>query len=229
MLGEVALAGSDFDVRILGGRFCGATRRGRDLLPRRPATSYIRTAGRTFFYRTTSSFSFEDESGTGLREELTLDGQDKDGMSIEYSFCSDSPLLSLNAKISYPVIPAAAEVGEYAPLAFSLREVARGESVTIEITALDESTSRLTLSEESGPIGLPGATYKVKRADEGWIVLRFGTMDTRRWGFASFRVIKVRGARILEANPFGSFTPVPGDCLSGKRESFTLLLGLEGA
>jgi hypothetical protein len=229
MLGEVALAGSDFDVRILGGRFCGATQRGKDLLPRRPATSYIKTGGRTSYYRTMSSFSFEDESGTGLREELKLDGQDKPGMSIEYSFCTDSPLLSLDAKISYPMLPAAAEVTEYAPLAISLREVARGESAIIEVTAPDESTACVTLTEESGAVGLPGAIYRVKRADGGWIVLRFGTVDTKRWGFAFFRVVKVRGVRILEANPFGSYTPMPGAGLSGQRESFTLLLGLEGA
>jgi hypothetical protein len=229
MLGEVALSGSDFDVRISGGRFCGATQRGRDLLPRQPALSYIRAGGKTSYYRTMSSFSFEDESGTGLREELRIDGQDQKGMSIEYSFCTDSPLLSVEAEINYPTLIAGAEVTDYAPLAFALRLLARGESALIEVTAPDESAAMLTLSEESGPVGIPGAVYRIKRADGGWAVLRFGTVDTRRWGFACFRVRKTRAGRILEANPFGSYTPAPGATLSARHESFSLLLGLDDA
>ena len=40
MLGEVSLSGSMFDVRIHGGRFCGVTRQGRDLMPLQAARAY---------------------------------------------------------------------------------------------------------------------------------------------------------------------------------------------
>ena len=126
MLGDVALAGSNFDVKLSGGRFCGITRHGNWLLPLRPAVSYLRVQGRTTPFRTLSSFSFEGESGTGLREELGMEGKDGGALSIEYSFCDDSPLLSVTAEITYPRFPAARMVEEYAPLTITLARSAEG-------------------------------------------------------------------------------------------------------
>ncbi|HEY9593160.1 MAG TPA: hypothetical protein VHE79_01690, partial [Spirochaetia bacterium] len=227
MLGEVTLAGSDFDVRLVGGRFCGAVSRGRELMPRRQASSYLRTAGRTHYYRTISSFSFEDDTGTGLREELALDGGEGAAIKVEYSFRADCPLLSIGVEVSYPSL--AFDVEEYAPFAIAVREMKRGDSALVEVTAPDDSASTLTVTAESGPVTWAGASFRVRRADGGWVVLRFGTADTRRWGLASFRVTRIRGERVLEANPFGSYSAIPGSSLSGRRESFSLLLGVEDA
>lgn len=227
MLGEVALAGRDFDVRLSGGRFCGATRQGRDLLPRRPARSYIRSGAGTTFFKTQSSFSFEGESGTGLREELRVDGQAGAGISVEYSFRDDSPFLSIGVEVRFPVLTADAYIEEYAPLAIALRDLRRGEGVTVEVSAPDESAASVDLNEDTGGIILPGATHRIRRADGGWIRLMYATPDSRRWGLPFFRVTRLRGARILEMNPFGSYMPMPGTALSGRRERFSLLLGLE--
>jgi hypothetical protein len=228
MLGEVALAGSDFDVRLVGGRFTGVVSRGRDLMPRRGAVSYLRIGGRMTQYRTTSSFSFEDDSGTGLREELRLDERGAAVINIEYSFCADCPLLSLGLDVTYPDLPARSTVEEYAPLAIALRDMGRDETAAVEVTAPDDSSSSLAVSEETGAVTCAGSSFRVRRADGGWVLLRFGTVESRRWGLASFRVARVRSGRILEVNPFGSWSPVPGAALSGRRESFALLLGMEG-
>ena len=134
--------GRDFDVKLSGGRFCGITQHGSWLLPSRPALSYLRMQGRTTPFRTLSSFSFEGENGTGLREELGIEGENGTRLSIEYSFCDDSPLLSVNAEISYPRLGAARVVEEYAPLAIALAQLPKGGSVTIEAIAPDESRGR---------------------------------------------------------------------------------------
>lgn len=229
MLGDVALAGRDFDVKLSGGRFCGITRRGSYLLPPRPALSYLRVQGRTTPFRTRSSFSFEGENGTGLREELGIEGEDGTALSIEYSFCNDSPLLSVTAEISYPRLAAARVVEEYAPLAITLAELPKGGTITLQAAAPDESAATVTLTEKSGWVLLPGAVHRIARPDGGSILLQFSPRDGKRWGIPFFRVVKARGARYLEMNPFGSYAPVPAAVLGGKRETFSLLLGLDDA
>ncbi|HTP58915.1 MAG TPA: hypothetical protein VMM82_08360, partial [Spirochaetia bacterium] len=193
MLGDVALAGRDFDVKLSGGRFCGITRQGSWLLPSRPALSYLRVQGRTTQFRTLSSFSFEGENGTGLREELGIEGENGASLSIEYSFRDDSPLLSVKAEISYPPLPAARIVEEYAPLAITLAELPKGGTVTVHATAPDESAAAVTLAEKSGWVLLPGAVHRIARADGGSILLQFSPRDGKRWGIPFFRVVKTRG------------------------------------
>ncbi len=183
--------------------------------------------GRTTPFRTLSSFSFEGENGTGLREELGIEGESGTALSIEYSFCNDSPLLSVTAEISYPRLAAARVVEEYAPLAITLAELPKGGTVTLEATAPDESAATVTLSEKSGWVLLPGAVHRIARADGGSIHLQFSPREGKRWGIPFFRVVKARGGRFLEMNPFGSYSPVPAAVLGGKRESFSLLLGLD--
>ena len=227
MLGDVALSGSDFDVHLVGGRFCGITRRGADLLPRRPAVSSMMLAGKTISYRTQSSFSFEGENGTGLREELALDGGKGGALSIEYSFQDDSPLLHVSGEIRHPHVETAGTVEEYAPFAITLAEIARGATVEVEVAAPDESVYTARLGEGWGWMLLPGSSYRIRGAAFGAIRIRFSLRDGRRWGLPFFRIVRARGRRYLECNPFGSYAPVPAAALSDKRESFSLFLGLE--
>ncbi len=227
MLGDVALAGRDFDVNLSGGRFCGITQHGNWLLPSRPALSYLRIRGRITPFRTLSSFSFEGENGAGLREELGIEGEDGTRLSIEYSFCDDSPLLSVNAEISYPRLAAARIVEEYAPLAITLAELPKGGSITVEAIAPDESAAAVILEEKSGWVLLPGAVHRIAPADGRPILVQFSPRGGKRWGIPFFRVVKARGRRFLEMNPFGSYAPVPAAVLGGKRETFSLLLGLD--
>jgi hypothetical protein len=227
MPGEVTLAGSTFDVRLSGGRFAGAMRRGKDLLPRRPAQSYVRIRGAAFRLRTLSSFSFESETGTGLREELGIDGRDGAVVCIEYSFRDDSPVLSIAAELRLPDFGPGTRIEEYAPLSIALRDLGRKEAVTVESAAPDESPASIVLAEGSDWVLMPGAAHRVRRSDGGWIVLRYSSPGGRRWGVPFFRVARARGGRTLEVNPFGSHAPVPGGELSGRVETFTLLLGLE--
>jgi hypothetical protein len=229
MLGDVALAGNGFDVRLSGGRFCGITRHGAALLPSRPAVSYIRCGGRMMPFRTLSSFSFESEEGTGLREELGLEGGTGASLSIEYSFCDDSPLLSIIAEATWPQLPGTRMVEECAPLAIALASVAKGATVTVEARAPDESVSSAVLSENGGAVLLPGSNHRVRRDDGGWIVVRFAPREGRKWGLPSFRVTRAGGQRTLWMNPFGSYSPMPSATLSGRKETFSILLGLEDA
>lgn len=229
MLGEVTLAGSGFDVRLQGGRFSGITRQGTELMPVRPARSFVRAGGNSLTYRTVSSFSFESDHGTGLREELRIDGREGSVVSIEYSFRDDSPLLSIALEMRFPDFPAGAQVDEYAPLALPLRVLKKGETATVEVSAPDGSASSVEVSEETESAPAPGAVHRIRRMDGGWIVLHFGAPQSPSWGLPSFRVLRARGARILEANPFGSYAPQPGLSLSGRHARYSLCIGLEDA
>jgi hypothetical protein len=229
MLGEVALTGAEYDVRLTGGRFCGITRRGNDILPHRPAASYLLVDGATRQYRTVSSFSFEGENGTGLREELALEGEDGATLSIEYSFRDDSPLLSVSAEILHPRLENSGIVQEYAPLAIALAEVPRGAKVEVEASAPDESAFSSLISEDRGWILIPGAAHRIRGAAGGWISIRFAPREGRRWGLPFFRIVRARGGRFLMMNPFGSYAPMPAAALRGRREHFSLFLGLEDA
>jgi hypothetical protein len=235
MLGEVSLNGSLFDVRLSGGRFCGVSRKGRDLLPRTPARSYVRVSGPGLrpraglsLFRTVNSFSYERGDGTGLREELALDGQDGAGISVDYSFTEGSPLLSIAVRARLPRLPDGSRVEEYAPLLLGLRELRRGEAVPVSVAAPDGSESSVTLYGRDAPVLLPGASHRIRRADGGWIVLSWGPAGGSRWGLPSFRVARARVGWLLEVNPFGSFLAVPGAALSGLRQELTLHLGIEG-
>jgi hypothetical protein len=228
MLGEVALTGSLFDVRIHGGRFCGVTRQGKDLMPQRPALSFIRTGRSLLSFKTVSSFSFESERGTGLREELGMDGKDGALVRVEYSFREDSPLLSIALEVRFPDFPRGAQVDEYAPFAIALRTLKKGEPAAMEISAPDGSCSSVEVSERCGNVFAPGAWHRIRRPDGGWVVLQFSSPG-RAWGLPSFRVARARGGRILEINPFGSYLPVPGSVLAGRRARFSFCLGLEDA
>ena len=177
MLGEVSLAGSEFDVRLAGGRFCGATRRGRELLPRRAASSYLRVAGKTLEFKTTSSFSFEGDTARVCVSSSRCPGRESASLSLEYAFCDDSSYLTVTGRIRYPDMPAEACVEEYAPLEIALRELNRGETVRIEAVAPDESAASLSLGEATGPLLLPCASIRVPRADGGSIILRFSAPE----------------------------------------------------
>jgi hypothetical protein len=229
MQGEVVLSGPEFDVQLTGGRFSGITQRGETFLPLRQAGSYLRIGGRTMTFRTVSSFSFEGESGTGLREELGLAGEPDASLSIEYSFREDCPQLSVKAEIRFPRMAAAALVEEYAPLAIVLAELPRGGSATVQTTAPDGSIASATIAERTGWRALPGAAARIVRPGARSVVVRYGAPDSRRWGVPFFRIARARGARILEMNPFGSYAPVPAAALSGRSAVFSLLLGFENA
>jgi hypothetical protein len=229
MLGEVALAGNGFDVRLQGGRFCGITRQGKQMLPALPALSYLRVGSKTSWYRTVSSFSFESDRGTGLREELRIPGTDGPSVGIEYSFQDDSPLLSIVLDTIFPDVAAGAQVQEHAPLALALRLLKKGESATIEFSAPDGSGSSVDVSEETGSVIVPGALHRIRRTDGGWILLRYSHPGISAWGLPSFRVRRIGRARVLEANPFGSYDRQPGHTLGGRHASFSLRIGLEDA
>ena len=225
MLGDVTLGGSVFDVRLHGGRFCGIVRQGIDLMPLRPASSFFRVGRSLSSLRTVSSVSFESDAGTGLQEELGLDGRDGTLVRIEYSFRDDSPDLSIVLDMEMPPLLAGSQVEEYAPLALALRALRKDEAAAIEVFAPDGSTSSVEVSERSGSVLAAGAEHRVRRADGGWIVLRFSPPNGRSWGLPSFRVVRARRERVLEVNPFGSYMPVPARALAG-RASFRMSLGI---
>jgi hypothetical protein len=226
MLGEVTLAGTAFDVRLRGGRFCGIVRQGADLLPNRPARSFFRMGRNLRPLRTVSSVSFETDHGTGLREELGLDDGKPSVVRIEYSFQDDSPRLVISVDVDFPELPAGSQVDEYAPIALALRSLRKDEEAAVEVTAPDGSTFSALVSERGGSIFLPGAQHRIRRADGGWIVLEFSQAGGRAWGLPSFGVRKAGRERVLECNPFGSTHPVAADALRGRRARFSMTMGI---
>jgi len=226
MLGDVALAGNDFDVKLTGGRFTGIAKGGRDYLPTRPARSYLRVGGKIWQFHTRNSFSFEGDDGTGLREVLAIDSQEGASLSIEYSFCDDCPLLEITADVRWPVIPPGMLIDEHAPLVITLREMGRAEQAVIETEAPDGSTSSRQAAEGTWVL-VPAALHRVNLPGGGTLLLRPGPLGTTGWNLASFRVVREGRKRFLEANPFGGWSPLPGAVLSGRRERFSLLVGIE--
>ena len=230
MLGEVTLAGSDFDVKLFGGRFLGLSRRDEPLLPLRRALSFLRVGGRTMHFRSRGSFSFETEDGTGLREELALEGTADPGarLSIEYSFRDTSALLCIEADIRYPRVDDNAVVDECVPFAFLLREV-EGTTAVVESRAPDGSSAGCTVREGEGWVAVPGVEQTVALPGGTSLVVRWSE-EARRWGLPYFRVSRCLGRRRgLEMSPFGCAAGLAGRWLSGRREKLSLLLGVTGA
>jgi hypothetical protein len=187
----------------------------------------MRIAGRTLAFRTASSFSFEGEHGTGLREELGLDGRQDAGISIEYSFRNDSAQLSISGEIRCPQITGSPCVEEYAPLEIALRLVAPGQTAEVTATAPDGSAFTVGVPRDGTPMILPGAVHRVPRPDGGWVELCYSCPGHGLWGIPSFRIVRRRGKSMLTVNPFGSYAPLPASVLSGRRETFSVLLGVE--
>lgn len=225
MLGEVALAGNGFDVKLAGGRFTGIMKAGRDLLPLRPARSYLRVDGKAWHFRTRNSFSFEGDAGTGLREVLAIDSREEASLSIEYSFCEGSPMLEITADMRWPVLAPGTVIEEHAPLVIALRELERSEEAVIETETPDGSVSSLRAGDGRWAV-MPGAFHRVALA-AGTLFLQLGPSGTRGWNLPSFRVAREGRKRILEANPFGGWSPLSAAVLSGRREKFSLLIGIE--
>jgi len=226
MLGDVSLAGNGFDVRLSSGRFTGITRDGRDLLPLRPARSYLRVGGKRWTFRTKNSFSFEGDEGTGLREVLGIDSQENASLSIEYAFCEGSPLLEITAEIRWPAFAAGAIIDENAPFVITLGELGRAEEAVIWTEAPDGSVSSVHAGLGSWVV-MPGCFHRITLAGGGALLLRAGPAESHGWHLASFRVTREGRKRFLEANPFGGWIPLPASLLSERREKFSLLIGIE--
>jgi hypothetical protein len=229
MLGDVTLAGPKFDVRLTGGRFCGITCQGTDLLPRIPAESYLRADSRASAFRTRSSFSFEGENGTGLREELGIDGRTDALLHVEYTFQDDSPHLTISSEMRFPQFGPGTVINEYAPLAIALCPLGRSDSATVGIESPDGEAASVIVKESDGWVFLPGASHRVALPSGGWIRLEHGSPRTRTWGLPFFRIVRTHAGRVLQANPFGSAMPVPLSAVSGRTIRRTLHLGLENA
>jgi len=226
MLGDVSLAGESFDVKLAGGRFTAIAREGRDVLPSRPARSYLRVGGKNLPFRTRNSFSFEWDRGTGLREVLGIDSQEAAALSIEYSFREESPLLEITVDVLWPALAGGTLVEEHAPLVMTLRELGRSEEAQVSAEAPDGSTALLCPAGGAWVV-IPGNIHRIPLAGGATLVLRQGPAGSRGWNLASFRVAREGRRRFLEANPFGGWCPLPAPLISEKRERFSLLVGIE--
>jgi hypothetical protein len=226
MLGEVSLAGAGFDVKLAGGRFTGIAKNGRDVLPARPARSYLRVGGRNLPFRTRNSFSFEWDKGTGLREVLGIDSQEAASLNIEYSFREESAMLEITADVLWPPLAGGSVVEEHAPLVITLRELGRAEEAQIRAEAPDGSAASLC-PDVGGWMVIPGSLHRIPLPGGATLVLRPGPTGNRGWSLASFRVAREGRRRFLEANPFGGWFPLPAALISERRERFSLLVGIE--
>lgn len=231
MQGDVALSGRHFDVRIRGGRFCGIERQGRRVTPDYPAASSITVMGKTSPFKSRTSVSFEHGDGTGLRDELAAEMElsrgrkDTAGLTVEYEFQEGSPELLISAELRYPRCGEVVIEGT-SPLVLALSELAGDEPAVIAVTCPDGSGSRHLIRERDGWRPIPGMQWTME-ADGLMIHLAASPASERQWGLCLFRVTRRRGRRIVEANPFGSSTPVSGQWVSGLTERHSILIGLD--
>ena len=228
MNGEITLKGRDFDVKLVGGRFCGIVRGKEILLARKPATSLIRIDGKTMVFASRSSVSFERESGTGLREELALEGRGGGSLAIEYYFRDESPELCIAVDIRYPAMRDSSTIEEYRPFAFTLLEVPRRRGGAIDAVAPDGSSVAYPLAhlDECAPI--PGTMHRIGLPGGRALTLRCLEAGSRGGGLPYFRIARSwSGKAILEANPFGSYSPTSASWLSGARKTHLLMIGFE--
>ncbi len=231
MQGDVALSGRLFDVRLRGGRFCGIERQGRRVTPDFPAVSSITVMGKTTPFKSRTSVSFEHGDGTGLRDELAAEMElergrkDTAGLTVEYEFQEGSPELLISAELRYPRCGEVVIEGT-SPLVLALSELAGDEPAVIVVTCPDGSGSRHMIREKDGWKPIPGMQWTTE-ADGLMIHLAASPAIERQWGLCLFRVTRRRGRRIVEANPFGSSTPVSGQWVSGLMERHSILIGLD--
>jgi hypothetical protein len=230
MQGEVTLAGMCFDARLTSGRFCGITRQGRFVLPNILAASFITINGKTYHFRSGSTVSFEGETGTGLRDDLVLEGsreiRDAAGhLTVEYEFRGDMPELFISAVVRYPRLSAVQTVDALAPLVISLIAAKGAEVAALHVVCPDGSEASYRITGADGWKGIPGMSWSLD-SPEGRIFLHCAPPGERKWGLCFFRLVKRRGSSILEANPFGSPIPIAGRLVSGKVEALGLLIGL---
>jgi hypothetical protein len=230
MQGDVTLAGKDFDAKLSCGRFCGIARQGRFLLPNILASSFITINGKTYPFKSRSSISFEGEAGTGLRDDLVIDGylekQDSTAhLIVEYEFRGDAPELLISSVLRYPRLTAGQTVDMLAPLVISLMAVKNTVRVGVDATCPDGSHSVYDIAGADGWKAVPAMMWSLDSPDAR-IVLSCAPPGERKWGLCFFRLVKRKGLRILEANPFGSPIPVAGSIVSGKTEASGLLIGL---
>jgi hypothetical protein len=223
MQGEVTLAGAGFDVHLVGGRFCGLSRRGVRVTPAIPAASYLVVRGRRLSFRTRSSISFEGDSGTGLREDLSLEGPYGGRLVLEYTFSGDLPELLVSGSIRYPAFPRGALVTECTPLAFPLAEMQRGSLPEVAVRCPDGSSAVYRVRERVGWQPVPGMEWTVEGRG-GPVRLHTAPGEEKRWGLCFFRATPRGGKLLLEANPFGNPRPADGEGLGGTVEPFSLLI-----
>jgi hypothetical protein len=225
MQGDVMLAGSEFDVRMSGGRFFGLVRHGAFITPNVPASSYLTIMGKTYHFKSRSAISFEGDAGTGLRDDLLLDAAlDGGRLSIEYEFRGDAPELFISVSMKYPRFQTQT-VDAIAPLILSLAEIGPEGSAEIAAVYPDGSTAQYALGESDGWKAVPGMSWQV-RTSMGGIALHASPVSEKKWGLCFFRVVKTRGRRYVEVNPFGSPDPIPAALIGGRTEAHSLLIGL---
>jgi hypothetical protein len=226
MLGDVTLAGKEFDVKLSTGRFCGIMIRNAFILPNIPSSSFITVNGRTYGYRMVSSVSFEEDDGTGLRAELSGEYPTRGGLILEYEFAGENPELRISAVIRYPLLAPEQTLDGSAPLIFTLQELPQNEPALISVLCPDGSEARHLLQETDGWKPIPAMSWSIGAPGKR-IILSAAQPPERKWGLCCFRVAKTKGRRMLEANPFGGPAGVGGAAVSGKTENHSLFIGLK--
>lgn len=231
MQGEVALAGSDFDVRISGGKFCGISRRGAFLLPNVPAASHVVAGGKTFPFKSMGSLSFDEDGGTGLRDESVLEVRGKEAtakalLTIDYEFRGSCPELLISVMLRLPQWPPDARLEHTTPLSLFLCRLGRSSPAEIEVGCPDGSAGTYRVVESDGWVPIPGSTWSVGGGGAR-AILRAGATEEGKWGLTLFRVVRKKGQRLVEADPFGGWISTSSQLPHVEKHS--LLVGVQQA
>jgi hypothetical protein len=229
MQGEVSLAGRDFNVLLSGGRFSGITCAGRTVLPRFPAESSLTVRGARLAFRTSSAFSFEGDGCTGLREELQLERHHKSSMMVDYFFLEGFPHLLIHVDVAWPDLGRDAPIDACVPFGMRLFPVHATEEILIHGSGPKENVLRISSGMRGGAAtAVSGSFLHVSRGNDG-VTLSFPTASGSSPGLVHFRVVKDGNGSWLEANPFGNWSAFRSDWADGRRECYSLAIGVGGA
>jgi len=229
MQGEVLLAGSDFDVILEGGRFCGIASKGRMVVPRIPAESSLTLHGTRLAFRTVSATSFEGDGCTGLREELRLERLGGSTMAVDYFFLDGFPHLLIHVEVIWPELGRDAPVDACVPFGMRLFPLESQEEVLIHSCGSDGDVMRLT-RDMRGCTGICacGSFLHIAKGNDG-VTLSFPTSAGATQGMVPFRIVEDGKGAWLEANPFGNWSRFLSDWTAGRTECFTFAIGIGGA
>ena len=229
MAGLVSLDGPRFAATFEDGRFTGLRQDGTQMLAGLPARSYLVLKGKIQELQTESAFSFEREPESGLRSVLKarLPGTDGDIRLQADAYFRDQEL-ELDFVLSFPVFAPATMLEQLAPFELVLFVLGRQEQAQISCELGDGLVHRQALAAQPACRLLYGTRFLLPSLPTGGPALTLAAAGVGTGPLVlPLRVHRERGRRLLLANPFGSYSPVPAEAYSGRTERFSLRIGLQ--
>jgi hypothetical protein len=136
--------------------------------------------------------------------------------------------LELDFCLSFPVFAPATTLEQLAPFELVLFVLGRQEQAQVSCELGDGLVHRQALGAEPACRVLYGTRFLLSSLPTGGKALSLTAGGVGSGPLVlPLRVHRERGRRLLLANPFGSYSPVPAEAYSGRTERFSLRIGLQ--